>query len=211
MHLAFCSHEAAREAVACWYHRPDMPRGKLVRVGVWDRDAFGQRLAGVVIFGSGSTGDLGKRWGLTCFECCELVRVALDPQRPTKAAVPTSRVLAIALKLLHRHSPGIRAVVSFADPAAGHIGTVYQAGGWIYLGRTAPRKRYIARDGTEYHDRAVSVSGVKIHQGKPCPCPKISECTAVPVPAKFRYVWPFDDEIRARLQPLAIAYPKKSP
>ena len=45
---------------------------------------------------------------------------------------------AIALRLLARHSPGLRLVVSYADPAQGHVGTIYQAAGWTYLGVTPP-------------------------------------------------------------------------
>jgi hypothetical protein len=190
-----------KRALRRWYYRADVPRGKAVKIGVWEQGTF----VGAVVFGSGSTGDLGTRWGLNCFECCEMVRLALDPAHRT----PTSRILSIAIKLLRKHSPGLRAVVTFADPGAGHIGTVYQAAGWMYLGRTTPRNRYIGPDGREYHDRAVSRSGWKVHQGKRCRCPKIDDCRAVRVPGKHRYVLPLDEAMRERLRPLAIAYPKK--
>lgn len=123
-------------------------------------------------------------------------------------AVATSRIVAIAIKLLHKHCPGLRAIVSHSDPAAGHVGTVYQAMNWLYTGLTRTDVKYIAADGTEYHSRAVSATGLKKHRGHMDRCPKISECRAVKVPGKHRYVYPLDGEIRALIAKDAKAYPK---
>ena len=69
-------------------------------------------------------------FGLESTEACELVRVALAPGRHH----PTSQCLAQSLKLLRRQSPGLRLVVSYADTKEGHLGIIYQATNWLFLG-----------------------------------------------------------------------------
>jgi hypothetical protein len=201
LRLGFVDHAAAKLAVRRWYYREEMPVGKLVRIGVWENKMF----CGVVVFGMGACDALGSPYGLTPFECCEMVRVALGQH-----TTPVSRIVSIALRLLKKQSPGVRAVVSFSDPNAGHIGTIYQAMGWTYTGRTAPDKRYIDPKGREWHSRLASASGFKKMLGGVMQrVAKISECRVIPLAGKYRYVWPFDDEIRARLKKLARPYPKK--
>jgi hypothetical protein len=48
-----------------------------------------------------------------------------------------------------------------------------------------------------------------MHRGQYDPCPRPQDCRAVDVPGKHRYVYPLDDEVRARLEPFAKPYPKK--
>lgn len=50
---------------------------------------------------------------------------------------------------------GIRAVVTFADPAAGHVGIIYQAFNCIYLGTTGARTTLWLPDGTCLDERTV--------------------------------------------------------
>ncbi|MFF0386806.1 hypothetical protein [Streptomyces sp. NPDC004286] len=65
---------------------------------------------------------------------------------------------------------GLRGVVAHSDPEPrvrltdhgqetvlpGHYGTIYQAKGMNYLGRTRPRNRTVLPDGSVLHDRALS-------------------------------------------------------
>jgi hypothetical protein len=201
LRLAFCDHKAMRLALLRWYYRDDLPVGKLVRVGVWEDSTF----CGVIVFGMGSSGKIGMPYGLNNFECSEMCRVALGAHRTV-----TSRIISIALRVLKKQSPGIRAVVSYCDPAAGHVGTIYQAMGWTFTGTTPPDKRYTDAAGKQHHSRQVSASGLKKIIGGLARVPKASECTVEKLPGKYRYVWPFDAEIRERLKLLAKPYPKSA-
>jgi hypothetical protein len=134
-----------------------------------------------------------------------MVRLALGPHRAA-----TSRIVAVALKLLGKQSPGIRAVVSYSDPDAGHVGTVYQAGNWIYLGKTPARKEFYGPDGKQIHSRWVSPAGEKTWRGQKIKCPRPDECTVKKTPGKHKYVFAMDDAMRDRLKPLAIAYPRRA-
>lgn len=201
--LGFVTAEVARMACAKWYYRPEMPLGKLVRIGVWELGVF----KGVVIFGMGASADLGTPYGLTGFECCEMVRAALDHDHKTSM----SRIIAIALKMLKKQSPGLRAVVSFSDPAAGHVGTIYQAMGWIYTGTTASDKQYIDPAGRVWHSRLASKTGWKKGLGGSLiKCAKTSECRAIKLEGKHRYVWPFDTAIALVIRKREKPYPKKT-
>lgn len=45
--------------------------------------------------------------------------------------------------------------VSYADPRFDHIGTIYQAGNWNYLGQTNKDTVLVTPNGREYHSRAL--------------------------------------------------------
>jgi len=53
---------------------------------------------------------------------------------------------------------GIRAVVTFADPAVGHVGIIYQAFNSIYLGPTGARTTLWLPDGTCLDERTLQIS-----------------------------------------------------
>lgn len=54
----------------------------------------------------------------------------------------------IAYSLREEEKRGTRIVVAFSDPAAGEIGTVYQATNWLYCGLTVKRPDYETSSGT---------------------------------------------------------------
>jgi hypothetical protein len=97
-----------------------MPMPPLVRVGVWEDGKF----VGCVLFGRGASSSLGSPYGLDQTQCAELVRVAM-----TTHVNPVTRVVSLAIKFLAKHSPGLRLIVSFADPSQGHHGGVSHEGG----------------------------------------------------------------------------------
>lgn len=201
LNLDFCSPKAARYSVMRWHYSRAMPASKLVRIGVWEDGNF----KGVVIFGVGANRHLSRPFGLEKTEACELTRVALAPGR----RFPTSRVIAISIRLLKKQSPGLRLIVSYADLKEGHVGTVYQAGGWIYLGgATQP---YLKVLGQVVHPRSVydkygkggqSVDWLRKHVDP--------SAQRVPMPPKLKYAMPLDKAMREQLAPLAKPYVKKS-
>lgn len=121
--------KAARYACENWHYSRSVPVGKCVRCGVWEGGTF----VGVVMFAWGMNRNLGAPYRLKMTECCELVRIALDQHQ-----WPVSKIMAVALRFLKKQSPGIRLVVSFADPEAGHHGGIYQATNWVYCGQSSP-------------------------------------------------------------------------
>lgn len=180
-----CSHEAAKYAVENWHYSRILPTGKIVKFGAWENDKF----IGAVLFSRGASPNLGRALELDQTEVCELTRVAL-----TKHEAPVSQIVAQAMKLLKQSSPGLRAVVSFADPKEGHKGGIYQAGNWIYTGQSNPVIEYFI-DGRWRHTR-----GAYHHPARPT-APKRE------APGKFRYIYPLDKGMRRKLEKSALDFP----
>jgi hypothetical protein len=187
--LDFVGHDAALYACRHWHYSRNLSLARNVYLGVWEAGKF----AGAVVFGIGSgNATNGRGFGLRrAGEVAELTRVALRPGH----AAPVSRVVAIALRLLRRQSPGLRLVISFADTGQGHHGGIYQAGGWIYTGDTAPDWEYW--NGREWkHHRTMNSVG------------SVAGLPRRRWPPKHRYLMPLDPEMRARIAPLAKPYPR---
>ncbi len=192
LRLDWATHEAAELACKRWHYSKCIPKSKLVKIGVWESDKF----IGVVIFGVGATGTLVKRYGLKMTEGCELVRIALG-----KHETPVSRIVSIAIKMLRKIAPGLRLIVSFADPEQGHHGGIYQAGGWMYAGRSSASDEYIYR-GKRWQGRSFrnKFKGMEHH-------PSVQ---IVKGSSKLRYLMPLDKEIRERINSLSLKYPKRA-
>jgi hypothetical protein len=200
LRIDWATHAAAKYACENWHYSGCLPMPPLVKIGVWENEKY----IGCVLFGRGASPKLGAAYNLKQTECVELVRIAM-----TNHNAPVSRVVRLAVLFLKKNSPELRLIVSFADPSAGHYGGVYQAGNWIYCGQSAKKFDYVGPDGKTYLSRQVSESGVIRQFGKVTKVYKRSECKAVPVLGKHRYLMPLDDDMRARIMPLAKAYPKR--
>jgi hypothetical protein len=197
--IDWATHEAAKFAVENWHYSEVMPAGKLVKIGAWEDGRF----IGVVIFGRGANNNIGKPYGLQQTAACELVRIALRDHK-----TPVSKVAAIAMKFLQKNSPGLRLVISYADPMQGHHGGIYQAGNWVYDGLSNGQAGFVIINGKEYHKRSVSS---KYGNAKPSYLKKLG-LTAEYAPArnKHRYLMPLDSEMRKQILPLSKPYPKRA-
>ena len=197
--LDWCSHEAAKYAVEHWHYARKLPRGKTVKIGVWENERF----IGSVVFARGN-GVMGNFLGLDQFAVAELSRVALTNHR-----APVSRIVAISVKMLIKEFPGLRLLVSYADPLQGHNGGIYQAMNWFNVGTSAPDTKYIDKTGREWHSRNISSNGFKVQFGRRTYTPPKDECIAVALPPKHKYLYALDDEIKQKIAPLAKPYPKR--
>ena len=198
--LDWCSHEAARWAVEHWHYSKSMPTPPVARIGAWENERF----IGVVLFSRGANNNLGKPYQLSVTEVCELTRVALSSHD-----TPVSKIVSLAIKMLQKQSSGLRLVVSFADQNHGHVGVIYQAGGWIYSGTANSTPKYITKGGKVLHNRQVSKTGFKPQYGELRRVPLISDCQIVPQLDKHRYLYPLDRAMRKQIEPLRKPYPKR--
>ena len=199
-----CSFEASKYAVMTWHYSQAMPSGKLVKYGVWENDQF----VGSVIYGRGANKDLGKPYGLQQIEICELVRVALN-----KHETPVSQIVAQSIKQLKQENPGMRLIISFADPDQNHKGGIYQAGNWIYNGRSLAADEYII-NGERIHGRSLRAKREShpiktnaknaLEWAKQVIDPNAQE---VKGSSKHRYLYPLDRNMRKRIGALALPYP----
>jgi hypothetical protein len=227
--------DAARYAVENWHYSATMPVGRSIYFGVREGDELDPAGVpgthrGVVIFGRGASPYLGRQFGVNVMQVCELTRVALHSH-----VAPVSQIVSEAVRQLRSLSPGLRVIVSFADPYHDHHGGIYQAMNWLYLGETAATPMWVAPDGGRHHlrtvasegmdtarrggkllkarrlvhNRMVSRSGTVKQFGKTTQTFKIDDCEQITVPGKHRYALPLDRAMRKRLLPLVEPYPKR--
>jgi len=110
------------------------------------------------------------------------------------------------MKLLRKASPGLRLVVSYADSEEGHHGGIYQAMNWIYVGRGQGSIEFY-HEGRWKHNREVTSGAFGSVR-------KINDYSNLPkrkTLGKHKYLYPLDDDMRTRIQPLAQPYPKREP
>ena len=108
--------------------------------------------------------------------------------------------------MLKREMPGLRLLVSYADLNRGHLGKIYQASNWIYVGTTG-HEAGIMLNGKLTHRRTINSkygtsdiewlrnkidAAAARYEGKP----------------KFKYLLPLDDKIAERIKLLSKRYPK---
>lgn len=191
LRLDWIDRKAALHAAMRWHYSRSLSSAKNVYLGVWEDGLF----IGAVVFGIGAGAVTnGKRFGLDrTGDVAELTRVALKE----KHKAPVSKIVAVAIKMLKRQSPGLRLLISFADPAQGHHGGIYQAGGWTFAGETKPDVEYQVRGKWVHHRTATSMGSAA---GLP----------SRKLPPKLRYLMPLDADMRAKIAPLAKPYPKRA-
>ncbi len=129
------------------HYSRSVPVGKLIKhVVIYNNEVFG-----VIIYGRGANPNLAKRFNLTQYESCELVRIALKPHKDFFV----SEALAKSLKMLKEEETNMKLIVSFADIAQGHSGQIYKATNWIYEKISDPSiKVYI--QGVAVHNKTIS-------------------------------------------------------
>jgi hypothetical protein len=201
LRLDWASPAAMRHACLNWHYAKAVPTPPRLPVGVWEHG----RYVGVVIFSRGAAPHLGRAFGLAHTQIAELTRVALREHE-----TPVSRIVTIAVRLLRKQAPGVRLVVSYADPLHGHHGGIYQAMNWVYLGTSQPAPVYIDANGREWHSRMISPTGYKKVYGRRRRVPTPAECTVRHDPGKHKYALALDADVAALLAPLARAYPSRA-
>jgi hypothetical protein len=197
LRIGWCSYDAAKYAVQHWHYSRSLPCSKTARLGVWEDEKF----IGAVVFAWGANRHLAGEYKLKMTECVELCRIAL-----TKHTTPVSKILSIAVKMLKREMPGIRLLVSYADLNHGHLGKIYQASNWLYVGETG-HEAGIMLKGKLTHRRTINskygtsdIGWLQQHVD-----PSATRYEGKP---KYKYLLPLDVEIAERIKLLAKPYPQ---
>jgi hypothetical protein len=161
-------------------------------------------LCGVVTYGrpAGSTqrtGVCGEKHGSIVLE---LNRLCLKHNRKNEC----STLVAKSLRLLPK--PSI--VISYADPAQGHVGYVYQATNFLYCGLTEKRKVWAIK-GLE-HLHSQTISDRYRHHEKPGEAIRLEHgdnFSMVERPRKHRYVMFLGDKRQKKTLRNALSYEVK--
>ena len=148
---------------------------------------------GVICYGLGANFALGKAYGVVSGQFLELTRMALNGKQES-----TSKAMAISIKLLKKHKPLVKLLISYADKGQDHLGIIYQATNWIFVEQTDSSGIEVFYKGKWRHSRILgSVSKNEIN--------KIQKRKKS---GKYKYIYPLTKELRTRCLELKKPYPK---
>lgn len=148
---------------------------------------------GCIVFGGGANNNLAKSMGFITGEVLELERVALNGKQEY-----TSQAVALALKQLHKDYPICKMVVSYSDHRQKHIGTIYQATNFIYLGISETNDTQYFYKGKWTHERSINARPDRDKLKKTLNQRENSN--------KFKYIYVFDKKLRKKFK--SLPYPK---
>lgn len=191
--------QVAGVLVARQHYLHSAPAGTHLTFGVF----AGSRLAGAVCLGVGPKNGHRLVEGATPDETLTLSRLWLSDDLPPNSE---SRVLAVVARLLRRNTR-LLFLLSYADPAAGHVGTIYQAAGWLYTGETDPTPLIDLGDGRLRHSRTLSFN-LGSHSLRYLKEQGV-DATLVPQLPKHRYLLPLRPRVAERLTVHIQPYPKR--
>ena len=199
VHVAPVPTQIARKFIERHHYLRSLPGGTHLCFGV----LLVARLLGAVTLGAGPALAYSLVEGASPKDCMTLSRVVLSDFLPKNSE---SRVLGVVLRAL-RKSTDLKFLVTYADPAQGHVGVIYQATGWLYTGLSEAMPLYDLGDGNPRHSRSFShafgTHSVAYFASNGVPV------TLVPQQAKHRYLYFLDPTWRERLRVPALPYPKK--
>ena len=188
----------AKELLVRKHYLRSMPGGTRLSFGIFLSD----RLMGALTLGVGPK--LGHRLveGAKADDYATLTRLWLSDELPPNSE---SRVIGVVLRALKRHTR-LKFVLAYADPSVGHVGTIYQATGWLYTGLSSPMSMYDLGDGVLRHSRSLGYSFGSHSK-------KHFQASGVPIRAvtqspKHRYIRFLDHAYLQRLRVPVLAYPK---
>jgi hypothetical protein len=152
---------------------------------------------GVIIYGGGANNNLAKNFNLHNGEVLELERVALNVKQEQ-----TSKAVALSLKLLHKENPIVKVIVSYADHRQNHVGTIYKATNWLFLGISKTSDTQYYYNGKWTHERTINSKKNRDYLKKILPKRKNSN--------KFKYIYCIDKDLKNKYQKQAKEYPAVS-
>ena len=181
------------------HYSHSLPGGTKLSFGVM----LNSRLLGALTFGVGPY--LGYKLvnGAVPDDTVTLTRLWLSDQLPRNSE---SKVLGIALRSLKKNTR-LKFVLAYSDPAAGHLGIIYQATNWHYTGLSSATPLYDIGDGIPHHSRSLA-HRLGSHSIRYLTSQGINANT-IPQTAKHRYIYFLNVAWKAKLAVPVLPYPEK--
>jgi len=188
----------ARQLIKSEHYLHSLPGGTCLAFGVF----VASKLLGALTLGVGPTNAYSLVNDAIPDDCLTLSRLWLSDELPRNSE---SRVLGIVLRNLKRYTR-VKFLVTYADPAHGHLGIIYQATGWLYTGLSEAMPLYDVGDGKLRHSRSLS-HAFGTHSIQHFARHGIAVKLA-PQSAKHRYVYFLDPSWQHQLLVPVLPYPK---
>lgn len=203
MRLEIASGKAIKYACTNFHYSKKYPMHNLSYSVFNDKNEW----CGVIMYGRGVNPHISRPYGLKQGQVLELQRVALNGKQKS-----TSKAVAISLKLLKKHVPLCKLVVSYADGNQSHFGTIYQASNWYFTGTIKSVDEYIDKaTGNNIHSRRVNKTGTfnrtDLPIGKRFRHDEVERVKKDK--PKYKYIYPIDKSLIPLCESLKKEYPKK--
>lgn len=159
--------DSAQKAYRAWHYLGDQGFIAQIHFGAY----FNNKLEGAISYGPTNATDLDGFWTrLSQFErgpekattelrptfrWWEIKRLTMSPSCPRNSE---SRFIGVTLRLLRKLSD-VRGVVTYADDAQGHVGTIYKAAGFKGLGLTAAKNDFWVNGKIQQRGKTKGVAG----------------------------------------------------
>lgn len=178
---------------------------KAVPACKWSYSVFTDdgKWCGVIVYSSGASPQIGKPYGLFQGEVLELVRVALNGRQKA-----TSEAVSASLRMVKKDAPNTRLIVSYADTEQSHVGTIYQATNWKYVGVSKGHAYYVV-NGQRLHSKTVTARGW-MQSEKWLRANVDKDAKVVRGGDKHKYLFFFDRKLEKKMRKLFMPYPKKT-
>lgn len=196
MRLERASSQAVQYACENYHYAKKAPPTQCA-YSVFEEDEW----CGVICYGTGNCPHIADIYGLGQGEVIELVRVAFNGKQSH-----TSKAVAISLKLLKKDCPLVKLVVSYADTAQQHLGTIYQASNWFYHYPTKG-STLIEYKGRKYHSRLFKMKTKKAKELKNALA--TGKARLIKPEIKHKYLYPLDKKLRPMCEKLSKPCPKR--
>ncbi len=188
----------ARMMIEKNHYLHSLPGGTHLAFGIFNEGS----LAGAVSLGAGPFNAPALVDSATSGDCLTLTRLWLADELPPNSE---SRVLGTVIRALKRHT-NLRFLLTYADPAQGHFGIIYQASNWLYTGLSEAMPLYDLGDGRLRHSRSLS-HAYGTHSMQHFADHGV-DVKVVKQIRKHRYIYFLDPTWRSRLQVPVHPYPK---
>lgn len=179
---------------------------KRTTLGILSYSVFNDKneWCGVIVYGPSSNPNGHNDFKVNKNECIELLRMALNGKQES-----TSKAMALSLRLLKKNAPMVKIIVSYADNNVNHVGTIYQATNFYYVGQSlmdmrsgilidgkpASYRGFHKRYGTTSLTKLKEILGNRIQFIKP--------------KTKNKYIYPIHKSLVAMCKEMSKPYPKK--
>ena len=149
---------------------------------------------GVICYGLGANFALGRAYGVVSGQFLELTRMALNGKQES-----TSKAMAISIKLLKKHKPLVKVLISYADKGQKHLGIIYQATNWMFVDESKSSGWEVFYENKWWHNRSIIARMNK---------EEIKNIIKRKKSGKYKYIYPLTKELRERCLELKKPYPK---
>lgn len=152
-------------------------------------------IEGVVVYGQPSPPIQKHAFADRDFRLYELSRLVVQTEQKNAASFLVGR----SLRMLENPS----AVVSYADSAWGHVGSIYQATNWLYTGATKSHDHLYMVDGQRTHPMTLRDRGIL----DPKRWAKENDIRTIPPAEKHRYFFLLGSKRERRQMQKQLRYP----